>query len=317
MRIATTTGDFSTSWDDYDLYTPDRSDIPKILGYLAECGFKYIDFNFCTTVYKGSPIESDDWQKWAENIGLEAERLGLKFVQAHSSDSCYNKGEERDYRDTMIKRQLEICKMLGIKGTVVHAICKPDGDRNDFIEKNVELYSELLETANKTGVEVYTENTCTNNCPTYFLVCAEDFHQLDKALGKPELFGCCWDVGHAHVQHVEQHDEIVALGDRLKAVHIHDNLSTGDFHMQLYTGNCNFDSVLMGLIDAKFNGYFTLEAFSIPAPKNFLGKKGYTAPDGTVFDKLRDYPLELKLRSERLMYDTARYMLKTYNCLDE
>lgn len=312
MKLATTTGDFQS----FQNRISSPAAICEALVLVAECGFKYIDVNFGSCVFEGSPLCSDNWRDWAEDIKKTGERLGLTFVQAHSSDSVYGKGEKREYLTSMIKRELEICEILGIPGMVVHAIYTQGGTREDFIEKNVEFYSELLETAQKTGVTVYTENTCTNNCPSYYIFDAEDFIALDNALGKPELFGFCLDVGHAHIQGIDQYKAIITMGNRLKAVHIHDNPSHCDLHMQPFSGNCNYDAILMGLKDAGYKGYFTLEALSIPAPGSLWGKKKFEK-NGVVYDKLYDLPLEFKLRSERLMHDIAVHMLKAYDCYEE
>lgn len=312
MKLATTTGDFTS----FQQRLSSPAAICEALILLSECGFKYVDVNFGSCIFEGSPLCSDNWKEWAEDIKKTGERLGLTFVQAHSSDSVYEKGEKRDYLTSMIKRELEICELLGIPGMVVHALYNQGGTREDFIEKNTEFYSDLLESAKKTGVTVYTENTCTKNCPTYYIFDGDDFNALDEALGRPDFFGFCYDVGHAHIQGIDHYKAIMTMGDRLKAVHIHDNPSHADLHMQPFTGNCNFDAVMMGLIDVGFKGYFTLEAISIPAPGGFWGKKKFEK-DGVVYDKLYDLPMEFKLRSERLMYDIAVHMLKTYDCYEE
>lgn len=308
MRIATTTGDFQD-------YLPD-TDVCRALELLAQCGFRHIDLNLYQSVYDGSPLCQDNWEQWADEIGNTAARLGLDFVQAHSSDSVYAKGQERDYKTAMIKREIQICRMLGIPGMVVHAVCAPGSDRQDFMEKNTEFYRELLETAEQTNVMVYTENTCTRNSPVYYLLEGKDFLELQQRLDHHPMFGCCWDVGHAHIQGVDQYREIMTMGKGLKAVHIHDNFGNCDIHQQPYSGNCSYDAIIRGLIDTGFTGCFTLEAFSIPEPAGFLGRKPFQKED-VVYDRLCMLPMEFKLRSERLMYDITRYMLESYGCYDE
>lgn len=309
MKIATTTADFSG-------YINSVTDIRQVLEYLAECGFKHIDVSFSNAVYQGSPLCESEWKHWVDEIANTGAKLGIDFVQAHSSESVYSYGEERSYKTAMIRRQLEACQMLGIPGTVVHAITIKDGHRADFMKKNAEFYRELLETSEKTGVMVYTENTCTNNSPYYYLLSAEHFHELRREVGEHPLFGICWDVGHAHIQKVDQYHEILALGEHLKAVHIHDNEGTRDKHQSLYAGNCGYDAIMKGLIDVKFKGYFTLEAFAAPGPAKFMHRRPFEK-DGVIYDKLCMLPLEFKMRAEKLMYDTAKYMLECYECFEE
>ncbi len=306
MKIATTTGDFAQ-------YVSKRTDITEILHFMSECNIKYVDLDMYQSIFEGSPICGDDWEKWANDIGEAAAKLGLTFVQAHSSDSIYN-GANREQLNTLIKREIEICQILNIPGITVHAITN-NNDREDFMKINTEFYGELLKTSEKTGVTVYAENTCKRNCPIFFLYDGDDMNELRERLNSHPLFGFCWDVGHAHIEGVDQYKAITTMGDGLKAVHIHDNMGA-DHHLQPYTGSCGYDPIVKGLIDIDYKGYFTLEAASLPTSKSFIGRKGFVK-DGIVYDKLTDLPIEFKIRSEKLMLDIVKYMLESYDCYDE
>lgn len=315
MILATTTGDFFR-------YVPHTLDIKSILPLLKESGFRYIDLNFYEAIYDASPICGENWLEWAEEAAAAADSLDMKYVQCHGSNMCYKDDPEYEYRKELIRREMHICKRLGIPNIVVHALFRKGGSREDFIRENTELYRELLKFSEETGVAVCTENTCETNCPTYFLFTASDFHALDASIGRHPLFGICWDVGHAHIQAVDQYKEMTELGNRLLAVHIHDNLGARqspafmDMHMQPYSGSCGYDAIVKALIDMHFPGPFTLEANSIPEPAGFIGRKPFEK-DGVVYDKLVMLPLSFKIRSESLMYDIAKHMLECYGCFDE
>jgi sugar phosphate isomerase/epimerase len=184
------------------------------------------------------------------------------------------------------------------------------------MDANTRFYGQLLPDAEATGVRIYTENTCRQNCPSYFLFEGADFNELRDRLGNHPLFGCCWDVGHGNCHGVDQYKSIMEMGDGLMAVHIHDNNRGIDFHLAPFTGNTNYDAVINGLLDVGFKGTFTLEAFSIPVPKTFCSRPSFLQK-GPEYDRLTMLPLDLKMRSETLLLDIARYMLKTYNCLDD
>ncbi|MBE6883830.1 MAG: sugar phosphate isomerase/epimerase [Ruminococcaceae bacterium] len=308
MKIATTTADFES-------YVEKRTQVCEMLAMLADCGFKHIDLNMYKSVFPGSPMCGDEWEKWVDDIGNTAARLGQDFVQAHSSDTYYAEGPDKDYQTSMIKRELEICAKLGIPGMVVHGVNTKDGKRDDFMKVNTALYLDLLQTAEKTGVAVYTENTTHRNSQTYYLYTGEDMNEMCDRVGNHPLFGVCWDVGHAHADNLNQYDEIMTMGANLKAVHVHDNLGT-DVHLQMYSGNCAYDPLVKGLVDVGYKGTFTLEAYSLPSPKGFLGRKGLEK-DGVVYDTLTSLPISLKIRSELLMHDIARYMLETYDCYED
>ena len=139
MKIATTTGDFL----DYVA----KDDIQEAVRLLAKCGFRHIDVNLGGAVFKESKLCSDGWEKWAAEIKETGMELGVDFVQAHASDSAYEPGLKRDYCMDLLRRELQICKLLGIPGMVVHAIYRPQGDREDFMRANTAMYAELLKTA--------------------------------------------------------------------------------------------------------------------------------------------------------------------------
>ena len=73
MKIATTTGDF---------YLYCQNDIERI-NELNKAGFKYIDLSMYSFT-PNSPYMKDDWKSAVTALKNEADRLGMKFVQAHS-----------------------------------------------------------------------------------------------------------------------------------------------------------------------------------------------------------------------------------------
>ena len=77
-----------------------------------------------------------------------------------------------------------------------------------------------------------------------------------------------------------------------------------------FFGTLNLDSLMHGLIDIGYRGYFTFEATNFFLP----GKKR------RPFDsdqKLLNAPLPLKLQAERLLYEIGKYTLTAYNCFEE
>ena len=308
MKIATSTGDFREYLDWNDAATATK--------LLAQCGFRHVDINMYHSFAEDSALCSDNWREWAEGIRRAGAEAGVDFVQAHGSDGCIDPGEERDRRMEILKRELHVCKMLGIPKIVVHGVWRRGGSREEFMEANARFYRELLPTAEETGVCVCTENTCRQKLPEYYIFEGGDFNELRQRLAKHPLFGCCWDVGHANCHGVDQYENILALGDGLKAVHIHDTNFGADMHLAPFHGSVCYDAVVNGLLDAGFAGYFTLESYSLPVAPKFCRRKRFSAK-GPGFERLTTLPLEFKMRSEKLLLDVARHMLKTYGCLDE
>ncbi|MFQ6095393.1 MAG: sugar phosphate isomerase/epimerase family protein, partial [Candidatus Bathyarchaeia archaeon] len=58
----------------------------------------------------------------------------------------------------------------------------------------------------------------------------------------PEFVGFCFDSGHAHVN--RNVDRLFRLGDRLKALHLHDNRGETDDHQPPFWGTISWSEVM-------------------------------------------------------------------------
>ena len=72
----------------------------------------------------------------------------------------------------------------------------------------------------------------------------------------------CLDLGHAEMKGLGTSAEemILKLGDRLAALHIHDNDRWHDSHQIPFSMDIDFDKIVAALKKIKYKGYFTLEA---------------------------------------------------------
>ena len=115
MKIATTTEDFS-------FYC--QTDEERIRE-LHHAGFRYIDLS----MYSFTPdclYMQGNWREEVMRLKAIADELGMTFVQAHSQggNPLSSKSEHVDFLLKATIRSIEICEMLGIKNTVVHAGAK-------------------------------------------------------------------------------------------------------------------------------------------------------------------------------------------------
>jgi sugar phosphate isomerase/epimerase len=107
---------------------------------------------------------------------------------------------------------------------------------------------------------------------------------------------------------------IRALGNRLQALHIHDNDRWHDSHEIPFSMNIDWESTVKALVDVDYKGYFTLECCSS------LISKDYWLGGRRDFDRdtrLAEPPLFMKDRTEALLYDTAKYILASYDLFEE
>lgn len=304
MRIATTTGDFN-------FYC--KTDEERIRE-LHRAGFRYIDLN----MYEFTPdcvYMQENWREETEKIKSVADRLGMKFVQAHSQGGN-PLSEDKEHVEFLLAatiRSIEICEILGIKNTVVHNGYMPGISKEEWFVKNKAFYEKLFPAMERCGVNVLCENsTKANMGDMYFINSGKDMYEFIKYVDHPQIHAC-WDTGHANCEG-NQYEEILALGEELYAIHYNDNRGSQDEHIAPFLGTLNHDEVIHALIDVGFKGDFTLECDST------LRNAHYWLGARKTFDRdqrLAEPQLFMQRKIEAMMYETAEYILKAYNICDE
>lgn len=237
----------------------------KAIEYCAKAGFDAWDFSmFSMCKYDWDrklfleskhPLAGGDYLKYArklKQIGLDN---GIVCNQSHAPfpTSCM---EIRSY----LKRAIECTAEAGGEICVIH----PDNDKSAY--ENAEMYLELLSFAKEHNVKIATENMYNwdkEKDVSTFASCAtpESFNAHLDAVND-EYFVACLDIGHAEMKgsNTNAVEMINALGNRLSALHIHDNDRVNDCHQIPFSMNINFDEVVQALKNIGYKGYFTLEA---------------------------------------------------------
>lgn len=303
MKIATTTGDFRRYF---------KSDV-EIIRQLRQAGFRCIDLNMYSFT-PDSPYMNEGWEKQVKALADEAKSLGMTFVQAHSQGGN-PLSDDKDHVDFLIKatlRSLEICKVLGIPNTVVHSGFAKDMSKDEWFIKNKEFYEKLLPTAERLGVNVLCENSTDANMKgRYFINSGKDMREFIDYVAHPNFHGC-WDTGHANCEG-EQYDEIMAIGNELYAIHYNDNGGAKDNHVAPFMGSLNHDEIMNALIDVGFKGIFTLECDNaLITYEGWPLKRRHALHEGEN-PRLREPQLFMQQHIEKMMYETAEWMLKSYN----
>ena len=302
MRLATTTCDFG-------IYPTHEERIR----HLYDAGFRYIDLSLYTEADM-VPFMKPDWKETALKLKEFAESLGMKFVQAHSpGGNPLSRDAKWDGLLASTIRSVEVCGILGIPNTVVHAGWAGGIGREEYYERNRDFYALLYPAMEANNVNVLTENSAKSNMGSnyYFLTGADMAEFLDWAAHP--LLHACWDTGHANIEG-HQYDDLVALGGHLRALHINDNRGRMDEHMMPYLGTMCMDEVMLGLRDAKYSGYFTFEGGSTPV------RRASWPLSRTPFREtphLQDPPDFLYDDLERTMYRIGVHILKTYDWFEE
>jgi len=243
----------------------------KILGEeravesLAKAGFDAWDFSMfsmCNYDWKHNdilenshPLAGADYLKFArklKKIGLDN---GIVCNQSHAPFPSRCKAIRDFY-----KRAIECTAEAGGKICVIH----PDNDKSP--EENAQMYFEILPFAKEHGVKIATENMWNwdnEKNHSSFAACAtpESFNAHLKAVND-DFFVACLDIGHAEMKGSDTNavEMILALGDKLQALHIHDNDQLHDSHQIPFSMNIDFNAIAKALKQIQYQGYFTLEA---------------------------------------------------------
>lgn len=306
MKIATTIGEMYS-------YTSNEYDAVPLY---KDSGFRYLDYNFWFAVLQPNhPLMGKDWKEWILKAKEAADQLGFQFVQAHAPRCTIHKqfAEEEVLATT---RSIEACSLLGVKNMVIHTgffeDIKYPNDQQAYFEINKPFFQALIPAMEKFEVNILFENSSTGLCKLkypdgcYFPIRGKDLNALVEFMDHP-LFGTAWDVGHAHMDGLDHYTEIMEMGKNLKAIHVHDNDVIVDRHMAPFTGTVDYDSLMRGLIESGYNGYFTLESDA------FFKRDRSDALTGP----LAHTPLEVKKAALSLMYTISKSILSAYDLYEE
>ena len=311
MKLATSTGDFSH----YINLLPEKIKIFK------DAKFKYLNLEFSSNT-QALYCENDyDWKKLANELGNVADYAGVKYVVAHAPClNVFNKESETVHKSYVlaIRNSIEMCHILGIQRIVVHTGFCDSFTFREFYKNNKQFYSEFFDLMEKYNITVMTENWDTVSFP---FSTGKELREFVEYINHP-LLGVCWDTAHGNInvkaREMGQYKNIIDIGDKIKGVHISDNFGDTHHHTWPFAGIINFDSIMQGLLDVGYDGYFTFEASYTLLHKN---NPPYTRKsweyNGKIAERLLNPSIELKKQAVNLLYDIGKYILDTYNCFEK
>lgn len=284
--------------------------------FLKKIGFQVFDFSFTSQMVEFHRKGTAE-QGYLAEAGQCIRELGITYGQAHSSANNPFVDGQMEETGYQIEQNLKACQFLEIPYLVVHPGMVLDDNKQKFLDRNAKFFYQYVKMAEETGVELLIENIGSPGDP-YFVRDGNELRALIDLIGHP-MVNACWDVGHAnhHRETYSQYDSIIALGDKLKALHLHDNLGSyqltercwrADHHMIPLFGSVNYDSVMQGLADIHYKG--TLN-FEVDAPRIGFEPIPFIYR-GQEQNKLEIPPLEIVELTYQLIRRIGEVMLKSY-----
>ncbi len=244
----------------------DRFGDMRAIELMARAGYDAIDYSFLPMCKDDHILNSDRYKDYALALVEKAKENNVYFNQGHGIThvGCDN---PNDYLRLLAERNiraLELCSVMGISTLIVHPIGLAHIDSEEYVfAENMKYYRTLLPYAEKYGVKIACENMWRydKRCAvTRGSVCSnpmEHARYIDE-INSP-YFVACLDVGHSSLAGREAQDCIRILGNRLGALHIHDNDYKDDMHTLPGLSEMNFDEITKALAEIDYKGDFTME----------------------------------------------------------
>lgn len=227
-------------------------DVLQEIEWMAAMGLGFIDLTL-------EPPMAASWKVDRIAIRRALERHGMGVVGHTAYYLPIASGIEEIRRASLdeLRRCADAFAEIGARWMNVHPDRHaPMHDRPFFVEKNIVTLGELLPYAANRGVGVMVENL-----PGDFNT-ARDLGELLDPL--PDL-GLHLDIGHANLLVIQSSVEelLVAYGERLRHVHLHDNKGgSADLHLPLGTGSVDVHGAVRLLKRFGYDGTITLEVFT-------------------------------------------------------
>lgn len=230
-----------------------------------------------------------------ENFIIETKKLGfnIPFVHLYSkqTNSFWSKGEKNKALVKNIIEQIELCAKYKIPVAVLHAtLGDPEIMALPPSSFALECMNNILRTAKQCNVKIALENldSLSKEHFTYFL----------NNISSPNL-GLCYDAGH-HNLYFPDFDILSKYGDKLWAIHLHDNLMdwqyghdySRDLHLLPFDGKIDYEAICKKIAQTNYNGVVMLEVHkqTCSEPKKYkdLDNKNYLSLAKQSAEKLAE-----------------------------
>ncbi len=205
---------------------------------IKEAGFDSVMLWWSDKFGRGAGYQDD--VKLSLNAGLQIENI---HAPVHEQEALSFDSLEGDSVFKSYLQCIKDCFNYQIKTVVIH-LPNDNNPINDFGKKRL---SNLIEKAEKSSVQIAFENL-------------GNIHNLDLVLEtfKSDCVGFCYDSCH-HINYVPDVDLLNKYGNRLMALHLHDNGGKHNQHQLPFDGNIDWQKLMNKIALTSYTGAITLE----------------------------------------------------------
>lgn len=273
---------------------------------IREAGFDTIDFGGLCGLYPWEDAQEEkscaffDDEKKPEALMKEyadaAKKYGVSFGQFHAPFPSFypRRPKATEIQRKAIYKTIELCGRVGCPYIVIHPCFDgsarfPSMTKEEEYRLNIEFYSAMIPLLKQYHVVCCLENMWIEDWKSkkIYTGCCSDMREACRyiddlnAIAGEKCFGFCLDIGHLILLGLDPCYAMEALGDRLVALHVHDNDGVHDTHTSPYVGLCNWNRFIKGLRETGYKGTLNFEtagfnrAFPkelVPAALNMLGE---------------------------------------------
>ncbi len=150
-----------------------------------------------------------------------------------------------------VVRSIESCAYLGVRTLILHLNATRTDDISQRLKSVRASVTTLLSVARKHGIQLAAENLPGGNSLTILKYALEMFDD--------EHLGLCFDTGHDALDS-DAIELIGTFGERLYAIHLHDNDGREDLHQLAFDGSYNFPNLAAQLNKGRVLCPITIEA---------------------------------------------------------
>ena len=206
-------------------------------------------------------------EHYAEELACMQENR-LAITQAHAPGPAFVKDGYAlmEYAIGIYREMIRFCQRISCGKLIIHGVSLSLGNyitAEECEQLNDHLFESLISVLQETDVKVCIENVwmAAGDRGNYDIYSGqftdprearEMVDRLNEKAGK-ECFGICLDTGHLHMTRNRFSDYIPAVGKRILALHIHDNMQNYDSHLMPYAGSIRWNEFLQALHDVGYD----------------------------------------------------------------